>query len=204
MIKNLDVGASAYRIGLAQYGEDPKVEFNLSTHQTKPQTLAAIERFRLRPPSNRQRNLGIALKYASDHFFTREAGGRAHLGAPQSLVVVSGGDSTDFVSDGAHLLKSSEITVYGMSAGASQTAIESVASPGFTFMSALVYQLKESLTTVKNESIAEGKKHDHNEHSYYELHLHIYLMCLDDSSSDQLQSFPRLQSSQHGRHCVRR
>ncbi|XP_037310495.2 collagen alpha-6(VI) chain-like [Pungitius pungitius] len=152
LIESLNVGESAYRIGLAQYGQNPKVEFGLLTHQTKQQTLAAIKRFRLPPSYRGQRNLGTALKNARNLFFTRGDGGRAHQGVPQTLVVVMGGESSDSVSDAAQRVESSEITVYGVSAGASRTALESVVSSEYILSSP---QLKESLTAVKKDRISE-------------------------------------------------
>ncbi|KAM8869610.1 collagen alpha-6(VI) chain-like isoform 2-T3 [Spinachia spinachia] len=155
LINSLDVETSKYRIGLAQYGESPQLEFNLSTYQTKQQTLAAIRRFVLRSSPNKPRNLGFALKYARNHFFTREAGGRAHEGVPQSLVVVIGGESSDSVSNAAQLLKSSEITLSAVSAGASIAAMKSFVSSEYSFDSIIASQLRESLTTERKDIIGK-------------------------------------------------
>uniref|UniRef100_A0A3Q2E0F7 VWFA domain-containing protein n=1 Tax=Cyprinodon variegatus TaxID=28743 RepID=A0A3Q2E0F7_CYPVA len=40
--RQLNFGASAYRLGLAQYGQDIRVEFLLNQHQTKQETQAAV------------------------------------------------------------------------------------------------------------------------------------------------------------------
>uniref|UniRef100_A0A3Q0T1W5 VWFA domain-containing protein n=1 Tax=Amphilophus citrinellus TaxID=61819 RepID=A0A3Q0T1W5_AMPCI len=95
LLNGMDVGASGYRVGLAQYSEDVRVEFLFNAHQTKQQSLSAIQRFQLRPQPNQPRNLGAALSYAKDNIFTAEAGGRADQGTPQYLVVVTGKDSDD-------------------------------------------------------------------------------------------------------------
>ncbi|KAK7880306.1 hypothetical protein WMY93_033074 [Mugilogobius chulae] len=57
MVTQLNVGADAYRIGLAQYGSSVKVEFLLNAHQTKEQTSASLKRLRQRRlQSGEQRN----------------------------------------------------------------------------------------------------------------------------------------------------
>ncbi|XP_068567699.1 collagen alpha-6(VI) chain [Cebidichthys violaceus] len=158
LINELNVGASSYRIGLAQYGQEPKTEFYLNTFQTTQETLAAVKRFRLAPQPNRPRNLGRALKYASTHFFTREVGGRAHQGTPQSLVVVSGGESDDYVSEPAQKIQNAAVTVYGMSAGASVKDLMLFASVGYAFDSPRLLLLKDFLMTEQKENITEDCK----------------------------------------------
>uniref|UniRef100_A0A3B4BBA0 VWFA domain-containing protein n=1 Tax=Periophthalmus magnuspinnatus TaxID=409849 RepID=A0A3B4BBA0_9GOBI len=105
MVSQLNVGADAYRIGLAQYGASVKVEFLLNTHETKEQTIADMRRFRLRKQPNEPRNLGSALKNANATFFSSEAGGRAELGFRQYLVVLSGKASDDPVFKASRLIK---------------------------------------------------------------------------------------------------
>ncbi|KAM6935984.1 collagen alpha-6(VI) chain-like isoform 1-T2 [Lycodopsis pacificus] len=158
LIDELNVGASSYRIGLAQYGQEPKTEFYLNTFQTKQETLAAVKRFRLAPKPNQSRNLGRALKYARTHFFTRGAGGRAHQGTPQSLVVVSGRKSDDYVSEHAQNIKKAAVTVYGMSAGASRDELMLFASDRYAFDSPRLLLLKKFLMTEQKETITEDCK----------------------------------------------
>uniref|UniRef100_A0A3Q3IYS6 VWFA domain-containing protein n=1 Tax=Monopterus albus TaxID=43700 RepID=A0A3Q3IYS6_MONAL len=114
LTSQLNVGASTYRVGLAQYGQDTKVEFHLNTFQTKREILSTVRSFLLSPQPDQPRKLGSALQYASDNFFTKEAGGRAEQGSPQFLVVVSGKDSDDRVSREELKLKSAGITVVRM------------------------------------------------------------------------------------------
>lgn len=159
LINQLNAGASTYRVGLAQYGEDTKVEFLLNKFQTKQQILTGVKRFRLRPQPNQPHNLGSALQYAKTHLFTREAGGRAHQGFRQFLVVVSGKDSDDPVPLVAREIKSEGIIVVGMSAGAPMEAIDLFASPGYAFYSPRVDVLGNVFMTEIPEIITEGEKH---------------------------------------------
>ncbi|XP_061631419.1 collagen alpha-6(VI) chain isoform X2 [Phyllopteryx taeniolatus] len=129
LANQLKFGISAHRLGLAQYGQDTKVAFNLNTHQTKDKIIAAIRRFSkdtLQP--NEPRNLGAAMEYAGSHFFTSQAGSRADQGVRQFLVVLSGKDSDDKVYKQSRLLKSQGVNVVGLSLGASMTQMRVVAS----------------------------------------------------------------------------
>ncbi|XP_028437124.1 collagen alpha-4(VI) chain-like [Perca flavescens] len=158
LINQINAGVSTYRVGVAQYGQDTQVEFLLNAHQTKQQLLSAVRGFRLRPQPNQPRNLGRALQNANTRFFTSEAGGRAHLGARQFLVVVSGRDSDDPVSKEAQKIKSAGVTVVGMSAGASMDALLRFVSSEYAFDSPRVLILKDSIMTEKKDDITEACK----------------------------------------------
>ncbi|XP_039662109.1 collagen alpha-6(VI) chain [Perca fluviatilis] len=132
----MNIGASAYRLGLAQYGKDVKVEFLLNAHQTKEETLKAVKIFRQRRlPPNEPRKLGGALQYASTHFFTKEAGSRASEGYREFLVVISGKDSDDSVYKESRLIKTSGITVVGLSLGASEQEMRVIATDPYIYQS---------------------------------------------------------------------
>ncbi|XP_034553245.1 collagen alpha-6(VI) chain [Notolabrus celidotus] len=155
LIKKLDVGASANRIGLAQYGRDFNVEFLLNAFETKKDTLAAVQKLRLRRRPNQPRNLGSALQSANSKFFNREAGGRAHQGYQQFLVVVTGKESADPVSRTARMIQAEGITIIGMAAGASSDAIQSFASPGYSFSSPKVSLLDAVFQSEREDTTAE-------------------------------------------------
>ncbi|XP_034722034.1 collagen alpha-4(VI) chain-like, partial [Etheostoma cragini] len=136
LANQLNLGASAYRLGLAQYGQDVKVEFLLNAHQTKEETQKAVKNFRQRKlQPNEPRRLGGALAYASTHFFTKEAGSRAHQGYREFLVVVSGKDSDDPVYKESRLIKTSGVTVVGLSLGASEQEMRLIATSPYIYTS---------------------------------------------------------------------
>ena len=136
LVNQLNIGASAYRMGLAQYGGDIKVEFLLNAHQTKAETQNAIKRFRQqRLQPSEPRNLGRALQYATTNFFTSDAGSRADLGYRQYLVVLSGKDSDDPVYRESRLIKSIGVTVVGMSVGASMSEMRLIATAPYAYSS---------------------------------------------------------------------
>ncbi|KAK2845177.1 hypothetical protein Q5P01_011836 [Channa striata] len=144
LVNQLNAGSSTYRVGLAQYGEDANVEILLDASKTRQDVQTSLRRFRLRPQPSRPHNLGRALSYARDHFFSSDVGGRAQQGSPQFLVVVSGRASDDRVAHAASNLESDGITVVGMSAGVSMDEINRFASVGYAFDSPRVTLLKDS------------------------------------------------------------
>ncbi|XP_039661145.1 collagen alpha-6(VI) chain-like [Perca fluviatilis] len=158
LINQINAGSSTYRVGVAQYGQDTQDEFLLNAHQTRQQLLSAVRGFRLRPQPNQPHYLGRALLDANTRFFTSEAGGRAHLGARQFLVVVSGRDSDDLVSKEAQKIKSAGVTVVGISAGATVDALLRFVSSGYAFDSPRVLILKDSIVTEKKDDITEDCK----------------------------------------------
>lgn len=163
LINKWNIGVSKHRVGLAQYNQDVKVEFLLNAFKTKQQTLAKVKRFRLYPQPNKPRNLGRAMSYANTHFFTPEAGGRAHQGSEQWLVIVSGKESDDPVKSAAHELRRAGITVAGMSAGASMDYIELLASnPHLAFDSPKPTLVEGFILAQKSETsseVTEGEEH---------------------------------------------
>uniref|UniRef100_A0A3P8U058 Collagen type VI alpha 6 chain n=1 Tax=Amphiprion percula TaxID=161767 RepID=A0A3P8U058_AMPPE len=136
LTNQLTFSASAHHLGLAQYGQDTKVEFLLNTFQSKDEIQGAIKRFRLpRLQTNEPRNLGAALQYASTNFFTSAAGSRADQGYRQYLVVLSGKDSDDQVYKQSRLIKSEGVTVVGMSLGASMNEIRLISTAPYVYPS---------------------------------------------------------------------
>ena len=134
IVSQMNFGASAYRLGLAQYGRDVQVEFLLKAHQTREVYQSAIKRFRQRRlQPNEARNLGSALEYVYANFFTSEAGSRADQGYQQHLVIVTGKDSDDPVYRASLLIKSSGINVVGISAGASLPELRFIANPAYIY-----------------------------------------------------------------------
>lgn len=134
LVNQVNFGASAYRLGFARYDQDVAVEFRLNEYQTKDQVLAAVKRLRyLSISSTEPRNLGASLEYASKNFFTKEAGGRADQGYRQFLVVLSGKDSDDSVYRSSRLIKSTGVTVVGLSLGISMRELRVIASDGHAY-----------------------------------------------------------------------
>ena len=159
LANQLNIGASAYRLGWAQYGQDVRDEHLLNAHQTKIETLNDVKRFRQRKlQPNEPRNLGKALMYASTNLFTSDAGSRAEQGYRQFLVVISGKDSDDPVYRESRLIKSSGITVVGLSLGASMQEMRIVATPRYIYQSItnIVPIMRAAFETEEAETVLTG------------------------------------------------
>ncbi|KAM7421652.1 hypothetical protein PAMA_015686 [Pampus argenteus] len=152
LINELNISPSTFRLGLARYAEDTKVEFSLDTYQTKKDIQAAVKRFRplnLRKlPSNEPRNVGKALEYARTELFSSAAGGRADKGYRQYLVVVGGKDSDDDVDQQSFKIKSDRVTVLVITLDSSMTQMRFIASsPSYVYDHTSVQTLKTVFET---------------------------------------------------------
>uniref|UniRef100_A0A673B4S1 VWFA domain-containing protein n=2 Tax=Sphaeramia orbicularis TaxID=375764 RepID=A0A673B4S1_9TELE len=158
LINQVNASAPTYRIGLAQFDQDTRVDFYLNTFRNRQQIVNKVRRFRLTPPTNGQPlRLGSALLSAQD-FYTSDRGGRADQGSRQFLVVVSGKESDDPVIRAARKIKSKGVTVVGMSAGATEETLQQFASPGYVFTSPRVTSLKNTIMIEKKEEVTEDCK----------------------------------------------
>ncbi|XP_038132208.1 collagen alpha-6(VI) chain-like, partial [Cyprinodon tularosa] len=153
MISQLDVGPSSYRIGLALYGRDVRVEFRLNAHKTIKQYEKAVKNFRTRPPLGSNSDLAKALEYAAANFFTTGNGGRANQGARQFLVVALQQDFSERVFELANTLRSEGVTIVAMSETVPKERMRRFADPGFEFENLKITELKNTFTTQQEEKI---------------------------------------------------
>lgn len=136
LVNQINFSPSTYRLGLAQYGQDIKVEFLFNTSKTREDVINAIKRFRLRKlQPNEARNLGSALRYAYKNVFTAEAGSRNDQSFRQYLVVLTGKDSDDPVYKEARLLQSAGITMISFSAGATIKDLDILSTRSYSYPS---------------------------------------------------------------------
>lgn len=155
------IGESTHRIGLAQYAQDTNTAFLLNAFQTQQETLAGVRRFRLKPQPNQSHNLGAAIKHAISNFFSREAGGRAHLGYDQHLVTVTARDSDDSVRWVIKWSKSQGFDSIGAMAppGATPGLTDRFKDMGFSFATETLNPFEIALSIEKQENVTEGEKH---------------------------------------------
>uniref|UniRef100_A0A8C5F6H0 VWFA domain-containing protein n=1 Tax=Gadus morhua TaxID=8049 RepID=A0A8C5F6H0_GADMO len=150
VVQQLNVGDGAHRIGLARYGQETKSEFLPKKFKNKKEVVARIKGLKvIKGSPNAPRNLGGALNYAVDNFFSTEAGSREHLGFRQFLVVASGANSSDSIYQPARRVKSEGVTVMGIGLGPGMTdQMKTVASAPYVYQSAnIVPMLKAAFET---------------------------------------------------------
>ncbi|XP_073710891.1 collagen alpha-3(VI) chain-like [Misgurnus anguillicaudatus] len=127
VIEGLAVGLDAIRVAVILYAEDPEIQFYLNSHNNKEGILGSIREIEYAGGINA--NLGAALEEVTNSLLGPEAGGRAEEGVPQTLVVISAGQSSDDVSQGDKDLKQANVFTFGIAVGGSDAAqLEAIAT----------------------------------------------------------------------------
>ncbi|XP_075940078.1 collagen alpha-1(XII) chain [Anarhichas minor] len=101
------VGADRTRVGVVQYSSDPRTEFTLKQHVSRPELLRAIGSL---PYKGGDTKTGDALDYILKNSFTEEAGARRDF--PKVLVIITDGKSEDPVESYAKQLRSSGVEIF--------------------------------------------------------------------------------------------
>ncbi|XP_049625013.1 integrin alpha-2 [Suncus etruscus] len=90
-VSGLDIGPQKTQVGLIQYGNNPRVVFNLNTFKTKDEMMKAASQ--TYQHGGDQTNTFKAIQYAKDYAFSPAVGGRPT--ATKVMVVVTDGESHD-------------------------------------------------------------------------------------------------------------
>lgn len=149
-------------MGLAQFGDTVKVEFNLNQY-SKSDILENMKRFRLM--GSRTRKTGEAITYARRNFFTSASGAR---GYKPYLVLITSGKSDDNVIKTSRLIKEQGVTVLTIGLGQSnQTELETIATKPYVYIGqstqVIVQRIKTAfddddiLRTASIDATATGK-----------------------------------------------
>nr|XP_046214419.1 uncharacterized protein LOC124041178 isoform X3 [Oncorhynchus gorbuscha] len=112
VVENLNVGGKKDRISVVQYSRNQEVHFYLNTYTKKEDIIDSIRH--LRHKGGRPLNTGAALQFVKDHIFKDTSGGRRYEGVPQILILLSGGQSNDAVSQAAFDMKGQGIQSVGI------------------------------------------------------------------------------------------
>ncbi|KAM9339586.1 collagen alpha-1(XII) chain [Symphorus nematophorus] len=101
------IGEEKTRVGVVQYSSDPRVEFNLNTHATRPALLRAVGSM---PYKGGDTKTGDALDFLLKNTFTEASGARK--GFPKVLVIITDGKSEDPVESYARELRSRGVEIF--------------------------------------------------------------------------------------------
>uniref|UniRef100_A0A8C2FA56 Collagen, type VI, alpha 3 n=1 Tax=Cyprinus carpio TaxID=7962 RepID=A0A8C2FA56_CYPCA len=112
VVDKLNIGPNRDRVSVVQYSREPQVHFYLNTHATKQDILNSIESVKHQGGS--PLNTGRALDYTKKNIFIASSGSRILEGAPQVLVLVTGGRSQDDVRAPASALKKDQIVTFSI------------------------------------------------------------------------------------------
>ncbi|KAM6986607.1 collagen alpha-3(VI) chain-like [Aplochiton taeniatus] len=126
VVEKLNVGVNRDRVSVVQYGRDQEAHFYLNTHTTKEEVLDAVRGLRHR--GGRPLNTGAALQYVRDNVFTASSGSRRQEGVPQTLILLSGGRSSDNVDTPASALKENGVLIFGIGTRNSSREVQQIAS----------------------------------------------------------------------------
>lgn len=110
IIDTMPIGPDGVQIGVAQFSNVPRVEFDLNAHATRESLAAALSGIRPRPGPIV--NTGAALDFVRTNMFQAGKGSRSDRGVPQFLVVLVNKKSSDsVVQPGLELLRKSILTI---------------------------------------------------------------------------------------------
>uniref|UniRef100_A0A8C4IEH4 Collagen alpha-1(XII) chain n=1 Tax=Dicentrarchus labrax TaxID=13489 RepID=A0A8C4IEH4_DICLA len=101
------IGKDKTRVGVVQYSNDARTEFNLNRHFTRPALLRAIGSM---PYKGGDTRTGDALDYLLKNTFTEAAGARKSF--PKVLVIITDGRSEDPVESYAKQLRSRGVEIF--------------------------------------------------------------------------------------------
>ncbi|XP_059422857.1 vitrin-like isoform X6 [Carassius carassius] len=103
----INVGVAGPMMGIIQYGDDPVTEFSLKQFSSSKDLKPAISKIVQKGGLS---NVGKALSYINEHFFSDANGNRG--GAPNVAVVLVDGWPTDKVEEASRLARESGINIF--------------------------------------------------------------------------------------------
>ncbi|XP_032345190.1 collagen alpha-4(VI) chain isoform X4 [Camelus ferus] len=202
VVNSFKVSREAVRVGLAQYGDEPRSEFLLSTYHRKGEVLRHIQRFPFKPGGHK---LGLALQFLLDHHFQETAGSRASQGVPQVALVLSTGQPEDHAWDQAEAFRRAGILLYAVGVGdAGSAELGEIASrpaekfvsivPSLSGLGSLAPKLQQELcNTLVNAAPAVG----HISPACGEAVLADIVFLVDSSTSIGPQNFQKVKNFLH-------
>ncbi|XP_036446136.1 LOW QUALITY PROTEIN: collagen alpha-6(VI) chain [Colossoma macropomum] len=111
LVDSFDLGPDKVRIGLVQYSNSPRTEFNLNSYESKQEVLDYITNL---PYMGGGTKTGLGLDFLLKNHFREEAGSRAKMGVTQIAVVITDGQSQDNVEAHAQEMKRRGIVLYAI------------------------------------------------------------------------------------------
>ncbi|XP_034144568.1 collagen alpha-6(VI) chain isoform X3 [Esox lucius] len=125
-IEGLDIGSDKVRVGLAQFSDQPKLEFLLADNTEKSSLLEKVDQLEQLKGGTAT---GTAIRFLQREFFNPAAGSRSGQRVPQIAVVLTDGDSVDDVVEPAKELRQHGVIVYAIGVGnINKTQLQTIAN----------------------------------------------------------------------------
>ncbi|XP_063781250.1 collagen alpha-6(VI) chain-like [Pseudophryne corroboree] len=151
VIDDFDIGPNKVHVGVAQYSDIYKPEFQLKTYLDKGSIKSEIGKITQVSGSTL---IGKALTLTDSDFFNPSANSRINEGVHQMLLVITDGDSYDEVAKPAEALRNKGINVYAVGVGnVSETQLLQIAGSAKSRFS--VDKFSE-LKTIKSRIVREA------------------------------------------------
>ncbi|KAM6978379.1 uncharacterized protein LKV04_013778 [Tautogolabrus adspersus] len=107
IVEDLNIDANKDHVAVVQYSDTAEISFNLRRYTTEDDVLDAVRS--LSHKGGFPHNIGAALEYLKDYVFTTDSGSRLLEGAPQILILLSGGRAGDDIKAPVKVLKESGV-----------------------------------------------------------------------------------------------
>lgn len=137
IIDTMPIGPDGVQIGVAQFSDVPRAEFDLNSYATRESLAAALSG--IRPKSGPIINVGAALDFVRTNMFQAEKGSRIGARVPQFLLVLTNKKSSDSVTQPAlELLRKGILTIAAGSKAVGEEDLRQIA-----FAESAVYVLRD-------------------------------------------------------------
>nr|XP_005545791.1 PREDICTED: collagen alpha-5(VI) chain isoform X1 [Macaca fascicularis] len=125
LLTKIQIGADKTQIGVVQFSDTTKEEFQLNRYFTRQEISDAIDRMSL---INKGTLTGKALNFVGQ-YFTHSKGAR--LGAKKFLILITDGVARDYVRDPARILRGKNVTIFSVGVyNANRSQLEEISGDG--------------------------------------------------------------------------
>ncbi|KAM9851036.1 collagen alpha-3(VI) chain-like [Aulostomus maculatus] len=140
----MPIGPDEVQVGLAQFGNVPRLEMDLNSYGSREELTAALGRIKPRP--GQTVNIGAALDFVRTNMLRPEKGSRIAQGVPQLVLLMTAKKSSDRVEEPARaLLQMGVLTLAAGSKNADETELKQIA-----FAESVVFMLKDFRVLLRN------------------------------------------------------
>lgn len=143
-VDTMPIGPDQVQVGVAQFGNVPRLEIDLNSHGSNEALIAALGAIKPRP--GQSVNIGAALDFVRTNMLRPERGSRIQQGIPQLLLVLTSKKSSDNVEAPATALhRMGVLTLAAGSKAANEEELKQIA-----FADSVVFMLRDFRTLIRN------------------------------------------------------